>query len=108
MYGLLLLLIFLMSGTLLQHWLHLPMPGSIVGMLLLLVFLLARRSVPAPLADITRTLAPLLPLLLMPVSIGIVTHETLIRTHGLTLLAILAISLIPGTLVCGWIMSRGQ
>tara|TARA_Y100001949_G_scaffold176215_1_gene188404 strand:+ start:485 stop:811 length:327 start_codon:yes stop_codon:yes gene_type:complete len=106
--GLLILLAFLMAGTLLQHWTSAPIPSAILGMLLLLVFLLFNRKVPPSLAQTTSTLAPLLPLLLMPVSVGIVTHEDLIRTHGITLLAILVISLIPGILVCGWIMSRGK
>ena len=106
--GLLILLAFLMAGTLLQHWTSVPIPSAILGMLLLLVFLLFHRKVPTSLAQTTSTLAPLLPLLLMPVSVGIVTHEDLIQTHGITLLAILVISLIPGVLVCGWIMSRGK
>ena len=108
MSGLLILLAFLMVGTLLQHWTSVPIPAAILGMLSLLAFLLVRRRVPSSLAQTTATLAPLLPLLLMPVSVGLVTHENLIRTHGVTLLAILVISLIPGVLVCGWIMSRGK
>lgn len=106
--GLLILLAFLMAGTLLQHWTQVPIPAAILGMVLLLIFLLLYRKVPKPLAQTTSTLAPLLPLLLMPVSIGIVTHEDLIRTHGITLFFILVVSLIPGILVCGWIMSRGK
>ncbi|MDO6680734.1 MULTISPECIES: CidA/LrgA family protein [unclassified Oceanobacter] len=108
MTGLLILLAFLMAGTLVQHWTSAPIPPSIIGMLLLLVFLISQRKVPAALTSITQSLAPILPLFLIPVSVGVITHEQLVREHGLLLLLILAISLIPGTLVCGWIMSRGK
>jgi holin-like protein len=108
MHGLLILLVFLMAGTWLQSLFLLPVPAAIVGMLLLLCFLLLRRSIPAPLQDITRTLSPWLPLFLVPVSVGIVTHKALLAEHGPVLLLILAVSLVPGILVCGWIMSRGK
>tara|TARA_R110000868_G_scaffold269680_3_gene529060 strand:+ start:551 stop:976 length:426 start_codon:yes stop_codon:yes gene_type:complete len=108
MSGLLILLAFLMGGTLIQYWTSAPIPAAIIGMLLLLFFLMIRRKVPAALEGITKVLAPILPLFLIPVSVGIVTHEQLVKEHGLVLLLILAISLIPGTLVCGWIMSHGK
>lgn len=108
MAGLLILLAFLFFGHLMADFFSLPVPAAILGMLLLLAGLLIMRRVPAPLARITESLSPWLPLFLTPVSVGIITHEALLREQGVMLLLILAISLIPGILVCGLIMSWGQ
>ena len=106
MHGLLILLVFLLAGTWLQTFLNLPIPASITGMLLLLVFLIFNRRTPEPLQQITRTLSPWLPMFLVPVSVGIITHKQLLASHGPLLLLILTVSLIPGILVCGWIMGK--
>lgn len=104
MQGLLILLLFLLFGTVLQSFFALPIPAAIVGMLLLLIALLIRGRVPDSLARISSTLSPLLPLFLIPVSAGIVTQKTILAEHGLLLLAILTLSLIPGALICALIM----
>lgn len=106
--GLLFLLVFLVFGSLLQNQFALPVPAAIIGMLLLLVFLVLRGKTPDSLQHITQTLSPLLPLFLIPVSSGIVTQKAIVSEYGPELLVILAISLIPGILVTGWIMSSGK
>lgn len=108
MAGLLILLVFLLLGTLLQSTFSLPLPGSILGMVLLLIALILRGKVPDSLAAISRTLAPLLPLFIIPVSVGLVTQKALLQQHGVWLLGILVVSLIPGALVCAWIMKGGK
>ena len=108
MLGLFLLLVFLLLGTVLQQALSLPLPASILGMLLLLVFLIVRGKTPGSLTSISKTLSPLLPLFIIPVSVGIVTQKQLLAEHGLLLIAILAVSIIPGALVSAWIMKGGK
>lgn len=108
MAGLLLLLVFLLSGTALQQALNLPLPSSILGMLLLLAFLLIRGKTPDSLTQISKVLSPLLPLFIIPVSVGIVTQKSLLAEHGLMLIVILAISIVPGALVSAWIMKGGK
>jgi len=49
----------------------------------------------------------LLPLFIIPVSVGIITQKSLLADNGVALLVILAISLIPGALVCAAIMQMG-
>ncbi|MDF1763173.1 MAG: CidA/LrgA family protein [Oleibacter sp.] len=105
MAGLLTLVSFLILGTLVQAQLNLPVPASITGMVLLLIFLLLYRRIPNSLTQITRVLSPLLPLFIIPISVGIVTQKQLLSEHGVALLIILAVSLIPGALVCAWIMT---
>lgn len=104
MQGLLILLFFLLLGTVFQFLFSLPIPESILGMLLLLAALMLRGRIPDSLVQISKTLSPLLPLFLIPVSAGIVTQTTILSEHGLVLLAILTVSLIPGILVCALIM----
>lgn len=108
MLGLFILLLFLLLGTVLQQALSLPLPASILGMLLLLVFLIVRGKTPDSLTSISKILSPLLPLFIIPVSVGIVTQKQLLAEHGLLLVAILAISIIPGALVSAWIMQGGK
>ncbi|TNC88100.1 MAG: murein hydrolase regulator LrgA [Thalassolituus sp.] len=105
MTGLLILLLFLVAGNLIQAQFTLPVPGSIIGMLLLLFFLVLRGRTPSSLTDISKTLSPLLPLFIIPVSVGIVTQKALLEENGIALLVILAVSLIPGALVCAFIMN---
>ncbi|MEK9713047.1 MAG: CidA/LrgA family protein [Thalassolituus sp.] len=108
MTGLLILLFFLVAGSLLQSEYALPVPGSIIGMLLLLVFLLIRGRTPESLSQVSKTLSPLLPLFIIPVSVGIVTQKELLAENGVALLVILAVSIIPGALVCAAIMQAGR
>lgn len=108
MTGLLILLLFLLLGTALQIFFNLPLPASILGMLLLLIFLVVRGKTPASLTSISRTLSPLLPLFIIPVSVGIITQKPLLKEYGLELVLILAISLIPGALISAWVMKGGK
>lgn len=106
--GLLLLFVFLLVGGALQSQFSLPVPDAIVGMLLLLLFLVIRGKIPDSLQQTTQSLSPLLPLFLIPVSSGIITQKEIISDFGFELLVILAISLVPGILVTGLIMTVGR
>ncbi|MGB1090719.1 MAG: CidA/LrgA family protein [Oceanobacter sp.] len=106
--GFLILLMFLALGTLAQTVLALAIPASILSMLLLLLSLILLRRVPASLADTTRMLSPWLALFLVPVSVGVITHEALLLEHGVKILAILAISLVPGIIVCALVLNIGK
>ncbi|TNC84341.1 MAG: hypothetical protein CSH37_11295 [Thalassolituus sp.] len=108
MTGLLVLLFFLIAGNLLQSSFALPIPGSIIGMLLLLVFLMIRGRTPESLSQISKTLSPLLPLFIIPVSVGIVTQKELLAENGIALLVIMAVSIVPGAIVCAAIMKIGR
>ena len=108
MAGLLILLVFFLLGSACQYAFDLPLPASILGMLLLLIVLLIGKKVPDSLLRISQVLSPLLPLFIIPVSVGIVTQKSLLAEHGLLLALILIISLVPGALVCAWIMKGGK
>ena len=67
-----------------------------------------RDRTPDSLQQTTKSLSPLLPLFLIPVSSGIITQKEIISDFGFELLVILAISLVPGILVTGLIMTVGR
>ena len=68
-----------------------PLPGPVLGLLLMLVALrweAVRRSVGAA-ADV---LLAHLSLLFVPVGVGVITHLDVLRQHGFGLLAVIALS----------------
>ncbi len=81
-----------------------PVPGSVVGMLLLFVFLVLRSGVPKTLKQSSESLLPYLPLFIVPASVGIVNHLYLLQKDGLLIVVALVISLIVGLVMCGWMM----
>ncbi len=71
--GLLVLLLCQVVGTLLAGWLHLELPGAVLGMLLLLAMLLVRRPDPdAPVVRAGGRVLDELPVLFIPAGVGLV------------------------------------
>ncbi|MCO1332881.1 CidA/LrgA family protein [Microbulbifer sp. OS29] len=82
-------------GNLASIALSLPIPGSVVGMLLLLLFLVVYGGVPKGLAKISAQLLYLLPLLFLPAAVGIFFFRGLALSDWLALLT----AIIAGTLI---------
>ena len=82
--GLAFLLLMQSGGEALSHFLKLPVPGPVVGMVLLLLALRWQpvRDAVAPAAGF---LLQHLSLLFVPVGVGVMTHLALLSTHGLQL-----------------------
>lgn len=89
--GLALLLLFQSAGELLSRALHLPFPGPVVGLLLLLPAL-RWRAVQHRVGAVAEFLLAHLSLLFVPVGVGVMTHLELLQQHGLRLLAVLVVS----------------
>jgi len=106
--GLFALLVFLILGEAVQSWAAIPVPSSIIGMVLLLIVIILRNKIPKNIESAANKLAPLLPLFIIPISAGLITQVDIIQEHGLKLLAILTISLIPGALVTALILRLGN
>ena len=71
--GLLILLLCQLAGTLVADTLHLPIPGAVLGMLLLLGLLAWRRPAEdAPVMTASHHLLQHLPLLFVPAGVGVV------------------------------------
>lgn len=103
MQGLLWILLYQWFGTLLSHW-GLPLPGPIIGMLLLLGHLQLRGGVDASLDATASTLLRHLPLLLIPPAVGIMTQLETLLTHGWAILTALLGSLLIGLPLTGWLL----
>jgi putative effector of murein hydrolase LrgA (UPF0299 family) len=85
------LLVLQSAGELLAHALHLPFPGPVVGLVLLLGAL-RFEIVRTPVAACADFLLAHLSLLFVPVGVGVMTHLGLIAEHGLRMLAVIVLS----------------
>ena len=92
--GILQLMLFNLLGYGITVGLNLPIPAPVVGLVLLLIYLLVRGSLEAPLAEASAKLLPLLPLFLIPASAGVVEYGALVRNEWLPILLALVISLV--------------
>jgi putative effector of murein hydrolase LrgA (UPF0299 family) len=75
------LLILQSAGELLSRGLHLPFPGPVVGMVLLL-FALNVSPVREPVEACANFLLSHLSLLFVPVGVGVMTHLSLVSEYG--------------------------
>ena len=106
--GLFALLVFLIFGEAVQSWTAIPVPSSIIGMILLLILIIIRNKIPKSIELAANSLAPLLPLFIIPISAGLITQSAIIEQHGLKLFIILTLSLIPGVLVTALVLRWGN
>lgn len=79
-------------GNIIVDWLHLPLPGSIIGLLLLLILLHLKVVPKKAVAKGAGALLPILTLLFIPATIGIVNYPELLSSYGVILLAITFVS----------------
>lgn len=99
------LLLCQLLGELLHLALHLPIPGAVLGMLLLaLAYGLRRREPSEPMRSTANGLLGILGLLFVPAGVGIVTQTSLLRSAWLPLLAGLVGSTCVTLLVTAGIM----
>jgi holin-like protein len=106
--GLFALLVFLILGEAIQSWIAVPVPSSIIGMVLLLILITFKKKIPTSIEIAANKLAPLLPLFIIPISAGLITQADIVEQYGLKLLVILTVSLSPGVLVTALILKRGN
>jgi len=103
-----LLLLCQLAGEIVVRGLALPMPGPVLGMILLLLLLLARDRFGllaiGPLRDqgveqVSKGLLAHLSLLFVPAGVGLVQKLDLVAEHGVAIIAILAVSVVITLLV---------
>lgn len=102
--GLLWLILCQLAGELVVRLFDLPVPGAVVGMLVLFVALLVRR--PDEEATVMRAgefLLSHLQLFFVPAGVGVVVYLTVLRDHALPLVLALVGSWLLGLLVVGWL-----
>lgn len=89
--GLLVLLAHQLAGEVVTRALDLPVPGPVVGLLLLLVTLHVRGR-PRPVEAAADGLLRHLPLLFVPAGTGVVQYAALLRTEAVPVLVALVLS----------------
>ncbi|WP_251978022.1 CidA/LrgA family protein [Salinicola avicenniae] len=82
-------------GEVISRALSLPIPGPVLGMLILLIGLIVRGSVPDSLRTMGEGLLKYLTLLFVPAGVGLIQHFGLISRE----LGVLAITLVVSTAV---------
>lgn len=87
-----LLYLFYLAGDYLQELLHLPIPGSIVGLLLLFVLLLCRVVPVRWIENGSNAILSYLPLFFIPATAGIMNHLDIFSGRGLLLIIVLILS----------------
>ncbi|AHA08311.1 Holin-like protein 2 [Bacillus toyonensis BCT-7112] len=79
------LYVFYMVGTWVQEMLNIPIPGSLIGMFLLL-FLLSLKVLPVKWFDLgAETLVAIMPFLLIPPTLGLMNYGAFFMSKGISL-----------------------
>lgn len=102
--GLTWLVLFQLLGTVLSVLLVPQLPGAILGMLLLFLFLLARGEVSEPLELAAGSLLRYLPLMLVPPAAAVMLHVDLLTRHFWAIAGALVLSVLLSTLFVGGLM----
>ena len=101
--GLAWLLLCQSAGEVLVRLLALPLPGPVVGMLILLL-VLRLEAVRAPVGAVADALLAHLSLLFVPVGVGVISHLGLVAQYGLRMLLALLLSTWIGLLVTALVL----
>lgn len=99
------LLICQLAGELTVRVLGLPVPGPVLGMLLLFLGLLARGGVPRPMSDTAGGLLRNLSLLFVPAGVGVVAHLGRLSDEALPITVALLGSTLLSIAVTAWVMA---
>ncbi|WP_283388119.1 CidA/LrgA family protein [Parasutterella excrementihominis] len=93
--GLVLLLVFQLLGNVAEMYFHLPVPGSVLGMFLLLIALIANDRLASWVRPISLVLISYLAVLFVPAGVGIMLHIDRLKNEALPI----GVSLIVSTIL---------
>jgi putative effector of murein hydrolase LrgA (UPF0299 family) len=85
------LLVCQLAGEAIVRAAALPVPGPVVGMILLFALMLARAPLPKDTGDTAEGLLKHLSLLFVPAGVGVVQHVTMLGSAGLQLMAVVVL-----------------
>ena len=98
------LLVLQSMGELLSRGLSLPLPGPVVGMMLLLIAL-RWAVVREPVSACADYLLSHLSLLFVPVGVGVMTHLSIVSEYGGRMLLVLVVSTLVGLAVTALLLN---
>jgi holin-like protein len=93
------IVLFEVTGDLLQAWLQLPIPGPVIGMGMLLAALIGRGRLPDGLECAANGLLRYLPMMFVPAGVGAMAHFDLIRAEWRAIAVALAVSSVLAVIV---------
>ena len=102
--GLVQILLFQGLGEIISKLLGLPIPGPVIGLMILLATLLMRRRIDADLDLVATAFTQHLGLLFIPAAVGVVMFVPQLANHGLTIAIILLISVAASVAVTALIL----
>jgi holin-like protein len=86
------LLVFQLAGEIIVQFAGLPIPGPVIGLLLLFLGLCVRGSLAAPLRETANGILQHLSLLFVPAGVGVMVHFSRVAGEWLPILAAVIIS----------------
>ncbi|MEL6783705.1 MAG: CidA/LrgA family protein [Pseudomonadota bacterium] len=95
-----------LAGETLARSLGLPVPGPVVGMVLLFLFLAIKGHVPDDLSRVGDGLLKHLSLLFVPAGVGVMLHFRLIGDDWLPIALALVLSTVVTIIVTAWLMAK--
>src|SRR5947199_10607533 len=102
--GLTWLLVYQCVGEILARWTGLPVPGPVIGMVLLFATLLARNVAPESLPTAASGLLSHLSLLFVPAGVGVMLHFQRVASEWLPIAVALVASTVLALAVTAWVM----
>ena len=102
--GFCLLLVYQLIGEVVSLYFALPIPGPVIGMLLLLATLLTVRKVPQDMDGAAGALLSHLSLLFVPAGVGVMVHLDLLGEQWLPIGVALVVSTVVGMALSAWVM----
>lgn len=96
-----LVLVLQLAGELMARWLGLPVPGPVIGMVLLFIGLSLRGEPPTALADLAHGLLRHLSLLFVPAGVGVISYIGLLADEWLAITLTLIASTLLAVVVTG-------
>ena len=100
------LLVCQLTGEVLVAVTGIPLPGPVLGMLLLFIGLLLRGAIPEDLNKMSDGLLSHLSLLFVPAGVGVIAHAQLIGTELLPIAISLFLSTFITIVVTAWVMQK--
>lgn len=101
-----LILICQLVGEISINLLELPIPGPVVGMIFLFLYLLAKGAVPSALSNVSSTLLTNMSVLFIPAGVGVMAHTTLLKTDFWPIMIAMVVSTLVTIIVTALVMKK--
>lgn len=101
-----LILIAQLAGETIVTVTGLPIPGPVIGFLLMFIGLIIKKGVPEPLQQTASGILKHLSIMFVPAIVGVMVHVTRIAEHWEAVVAALFVSTALTIAICGWLMQK--